>query len=432
MTQPKPLILFVLILFYITFSFGQKRNEKQDISTTKNSLQYIDFNYTPYIKSIQLSHIDSENSFPIIDINKSESLIISFDDLRADHRSFYYSVVYCNADWTASRLAPLDYLTGFNEDRIYTIQPAQNTSQSYTHYAFSFPNDLMQPKLAGNYLLKVYEDADEERLLFSRKIYVLKNEVNLDTEIIPSVIVSKKSKNQKLNIIVHSHQEIISPNVNLQVHVFQNQRPDNFKIVKTPAQITKHQITYNHPDSLDFEGNNEFRTLDLRSTRSTSSTIRNIMRDSAIHAELNTDEKISNSKYLFKPDENGRFFIRNIDFDDANTQSEYIYTLFSLKDTPNVKGDIYLVGAFNNYKLAIENKLTYNTQTEAWVTTQLLKQGVYDYEYLLMAQNEILTANYSGSFFETENEYQILVYYRKPGTYWDEIIGFKNITTIKQ
>lgn len=432
MTQPKSLILFVLILFCITFSFGQKRKEKQDISTTKNSLQYIDFNYTPYIKSVQLSHIDSENSFPIIDINKSESLIISFDDLRADQRSFYYSVVYCNADWTASRLAPLDYLTGFNEDRIYTIQPAQNTSQAYTHYAFSFPNDQMQPKLAGNYLLKVYEDADEERLLFSRKIYVLKNEVNLDTEIIPSVIVSKKSKNQKLNIIVHSHQEIINPNVNLQVHVFQNQRPDNFKIVKTPAQITNHQITYNHPESLDFEGNNEFRTLDLRSTRSTSSTIRNITRDSAIHAELNTDEKISNSKYLFKPDENGQFFIRNIDFDDANTQSEYIYTLFSLKDTPNVKGDIYLVGAFNNYKLAIENKLTYNTQTEAWVTTQLLKQGVYDYEYLLVAQNEILTANYSGSFFETENEYQILVYYRKPGTYWDEIIGFKNIKTIKQ
>ena len=117
-----------------------------------------------------------------------------------------------------------------------------------------------------------------------------------------------------------------------------------------------------------------------------------------------------------------------MDFAEQTTQSEYIYTLFSLKDSSNIDGDIYLVGGFNNYVRTALNKLTYNTEQKTWETVQLLKQGVYDYEYVLESADKTQISKFSGSYFDTENEYQILLYYRKSGTYWDEIIGFKQIT----
>lgn len=432
MIQAKSFILSALFLLCSLNIFAQKPKKKQDGNrTVKSTLIYDNINYCSYIKSVQLNHVDKEAVFPIINLQNQEFLKISFDDLRADNRALYYSVVHCNADWSPSRLPLLDALIGYEEDRIFEIQSSKNTLTPYTHYSFVFPNENSRPKVAGNFLLKVYEDADKARLLFSKRIYVLNASVNLDVEIIPSPISAQKSKNQKLNITVNSEQEIINPAVNMQIHAFQNQRIDNYKILKEISQISPQKITYNQPSTLDFKGNNEFRTLDLRSMRSTSSAIQNIVRDTVINAQLYNDDKVSNEKYEFKPDENGRFFIRNIDFDNAELESEYISAHFSLKDSANIKGDIYLVGAFNNFNTTIENKLKYNSESGLWETKQLLKQGIYNYEYIRKNGTEINTDLYAGSFFETENEYQILVYYRKPGTYWDEIIGFKNINTIK-
>jgi hypothetical protein len=432
MIQPKSFIICALLLFCDLISSAQKQKKGQGNNRTlKSTLVYDNINYCTDIKSVQLNYADKESAFPIIDLQKKDYLSISFDDLRSDSRALYYSVEHCNADWTPNRLPLLDALIGYDEDRIFEIQSSKNTLTAYTHYSFTFPNENIKPKIAGNFLLKVYEDADKARLLFSRKIYVLNASANLDVEILSSLLSAQKSKNQKLNIIVSSLQEIVNPAMNMQVHVFQNQRSDNYKILKDASQINPHKITYNQLSTLDFKGNNEFRTLDLRSMRSTSSAIQNIVRDGVINVQLYSDDQVSNAKYEFKPDENGRFFIRNIDFNDAALESEYISTHFSLKDSANIKGDIYLVGAFNNFNTTDENKLRYNANSRVWETKQLLKQGIYNYEYIRKSGTEIDTGSYAGSFFETENEYQIIVYYRKPGTYWDEIIGFENINTIK-
>ena len=430
-TKPFYLCFVFLILNLITVAQSTKSKKKLNVRTQRSELIYDNIDYISSIKTVKLHPLEEEAGFPIITKDKNEYLTITFDDIRADIRSLYFSVELCNADWTPSRVPVMDYLAGYTEDRINAIQSSQNTKIAYTHYSFTFPNDNIKPKIAGNYLLKVYEDADQTRLIFSRKVYVVNNLATLDVQLLPSLQTSKKQKNQKLNIVVNSTYEISNPRTNLQIHAFQNQRTDNFKILGEPAQITTQTISFNLPNTLDFEGNNEFRNVDLRSIRSASSHVKNIVHDTAIYVVLAVDDKRKLSNYMWNPDENGRFFIRNLDFEEANLQSEYIYTLFSLKDSANIKGDIYLVGGFNNFKTSAENKLTYNPTNKVWETTQLLKQGIYNYEYILKNGDKISTDVYSGSFFETENEYQILVYYRKPGTFWDEIIAYKNINKTK-
>lgn len=434
MIKYKSFILFLIILFFQFFGFSQTKQTKiQQSRTPKSTLVYENWVYNSNIQSVQVIRADQENSFPILDLNLNDVLTISFDDLRADVRSIYFSVEYCNADWTPNRVPIMDYLSGYQEDRIVAIEQSQNTIISYTHYTFSFPNENMQPKISGNYLLKVYEDSDKEKLLFSRRIYVMKKETDVTVNIIPSFFPEKRTQHQKLDIIINSVQKISNPTMNLQLHVFQNQRQDNTKILKTPNQISSNKISYTDSKTLDFESNNEFRTVDLRSIRSTSSSVNHINRDTFINAYLHFDERITGNKYIYQVDENGGFFIRNLDFENSNLQSEYVYVHFSLKDSANIKRDIYLVGGFNNFSISTANKLTYDTLSQSWTTTQLLKQGLYDYEYITLENQKLSTDYYSGSYFETENEYQVLVYYRKPGTYWDEIISFKNInTTTKQ
>src|SRR5690606_37971647 len=146
-----------------------------------------------------------------------------------DSRSFYYTVEHCNADWTPSRIPVMDYMSGYEEDRIYTIQSSENTKIPYSHYSFDFPNDNMRLKLAGNYILQVYEDADKSRLLFSRKLFVMNNMATTEISLVPSYQISKRVTNQKLNIKVHAVYDLINPNVNVQIHAYQNQRGDNIQ-----------------------------------------------------------------------------------------------------------------------------------------------------------------------------------------------------------
>ena len=429
----KSLLCCTLFLFLYQISIAQRTVKRQKLLPTERSnLIYDNINYVTAVKSVSILPAENENSFPILSLGKDNFFHISFDDLRADMRSLYYSLTHCNADWTPSRLSTIDYLSGYEEDRIYNIQSSENTNTPYTNYSFTFPNENIQPKIAGNYLLKVYEDGDKARLLWSRKIYVMENKTNIDIELMRSLLSQQKNTNQKLNLTINSSVELVNPTSNLQIHTFQNQRTDNSQILKNPTQISPHIVSYHDVKTLDFKGNNEFRRIDLRSIRSASTNIKELNRDSSIHAVLVTDNPTAIANYSRIVDENGKFYIRNLDFEKSATQSEYIFAYFSLKDSANIKGDIYLVGGFNNYNTSAENKMTYNPQSKTWENVQLLKQGVYNYEYLLKDEDKISTDRFAGSHYETENDYQILIYYRKPGTYWDEIIGFKNYNKTKQ
>lgn len=429
MIQPKSFILFLLSILFISISFAQKSNKKNSsVSRAETKLIYDNIIYNSSIKTVMVHPTERESQFPILSLSKSYILQITFDDLRADSRSLYFQVEHCNADCSPSRLPTMDYLEGYTEDRISDMKPSENTRIPYTHYRFNFPNDNTQLKKAGNYLLKVYENANPSELLFTQRFYVVEDLATIDAELVPSSQSNKRLRNQKLNLAINTNFEIANPRFSLQIHALQNHRTDNFQILREPSQISSQKIAYHLPQTLDFEGNNEFRTVDLRSVRNVSSQVRELNRDSSISAILEADRNISKENYIWKPDENGRFYIRNMDFAEQTTQSEYIYTLFSLKDSSNIDGDIYLVGGFNNYVRTALNKLTYNTEQKTWETVQLLKQGVYDYEYVLESADKTQISKFSGSYFDTENEYQILLYYRKPGTYWDEIIGFKQIT----
>lgn len=417
----------LILLCTATMAMGQKqKKEKKTFERSpRQEIVYDNKAYIPAIKTVQLFPVGKENKLPVYTLGSTDPLLLSFDDLRGDIRNYYFSIEHCNQDWTPSRASVLDYVEGFNEDRIEKFTSSIGTLQPYTNYSLSFPTQQLKPKLAGNYLLKVYEDADKDRLVLTKRFYVLNNLVTISTSIIPSTQVALRQNNQKLNISLKTGLTINNPQRDLTVLVKQNQRSDYQMTVQTPSYFANNEIKYSNAETLDFKGNNEFRYIDLRSFRLAAEGVRHINRDSSLQISLMGDEDNKGQTYGTTFDENGRFFIRNRDTEDQEGTGDYADVTFSLKTAQTFKGKIYLVGGFNDFQRTSANMLSLNTETGLWQVTLKLKQGLYDYEYVLEDDaGKLHTDFFAGSHFQTGNDYHILIYNRRMGTYWDELVGF--------
>jgi len=361
----KKFLTLALLLPLCLGAFAQKKKKRATRERTpKQELVYDNINYLPAIKSVRLHPLDVENALPVIELHSADQLTLSFDDLRGDVRNFYFSIEHCGTDWKPSRLSPLEYAEGFNEERILDYTPSVTTLQPYTHYRVDFPTRNTQPKIAGNYLLKVYEDADKSRLIISRRFYVLAPLMTVSPQLVPSVNVAKRNSNQKINLKINTGGLTVNnPYQDISILVMQNQRPDIQQRLTTPLFVSNNELTYNDNNTLDFGGGNEFRYIDLRSLRLASERIANIRMDTAVYVTLLPDQNYRDASYASVFDENGNFFIRNQDKANADTESDYAWVTFSLEEDAPEPGSVYVVGAFNKYIRDDSNKMTYNPAT---------------------------------------------------------------------
>jgi hypothetical protein len=129
--------------------------------------------------------------------------------------------------------------------------------------------------------------------------------------------------------------------------------------------------------------------------------------------------------YTYYPDINGAYVIRKARVENSNIEADYSYVNFSLTIPEIMDKKVYVYGGFNNFQLTDENLMEFNPLTQSYEAEILLKQGFYNYNYItLNAKNQIDTTEINGSFYETENEYQVVVYYSKFGSKYDRVIGY--------
>ena len=87
---------------------------------------------------------------------------------------------------------------------------------------------------------------------------------------------------------------------------------------------------------------------------------------------------------------------------------------------------MHVYGNYNNYVTDETTKMKWNENSGRYSHPMLLKQGFYNYKFVIVEEDGSIDQSIqpSGNYWQTENEYQILVYYRFPGGRFDELLGY--------
>ena len=87
---------------------------------------------------------------------------------------------------------------------------------------------------------------------------------------------------------------------------------------------------------------------------------------------------------------------------------------------------------FNNFRLTPDYKMDYNTEKGIYEKAILIKQGFTNYQYVVAdSKGNIDYENaIDGNFYQTENDYTIMVYYRENNDRYDRVIGKGNASSI--
>ncbi len=389
--------------------------------------------YQPNIKTVECYNAQQESSFPIIGLHTNDVILLSFDDLNGGSKSYNYTIEHCDADWKPSNLSPSEYLQSFTEDRIIDYRYSFNTKQKYTHYQLTLPNYNIAPKLSGNYLLKVYPEGNPAEPILTRRFYVVDQKAGLAAGIVPSNQVVNRTTNQKINFSVDvSALAVQNPYAEIRTLIMQNGRSDFSSMNTNPQFVQGGLLQFNDFQTNDFAGGNEFRRFDLRTLYSGGEHINHIYRDSVNTIMLMNDRVLDQPNYTFQYDNNGKFFILNADGRDPRTDADYAHVYFNLNYNPQNPNDaVFITGKFNNYQLNESSKMSYDASKGNFYTDLYLKQGVYDYHYVLKNNLGIDQTAVDGSHFETENEYQFLIYYRRTGSRYEELVGYQLLNSTK-
>lgn len=391
--------------------------------------------YRPEIKSVEFYNTAKQASFPIVNLRTGETVSLAFDDLSGGSRNFYYSIEHCDANWNSSNLSPLEYLQNFTEDRITGYSYSINTVQKYTHYELKLPNSNIAPKISGNYILKVYEHDDPSKLILTRQLFVVDPNIFITGDIVPSNNNAARETNQKIKFTLnYGVLKVQNPQADLHIFIMQNARSGTMQLNTQPSNIQGSQLIYNDMNANDFAGGNEFRHFDTRTMKLNSERVLHIYRDTVNTIVLLNDAARDQPNYTFQYDLNGSYYILNQDGTDPRTDADYSHVVFNLTTSKLPSGGTpYIVGRFNDYKLDERSKMNFDAANQKSTKSLFLKQGVYDYAYVWVnnagQEDDIVL---EGSHFETENDYEVLVYYRPTGARWDELAGYQVLNTVKK
>jgi len=378
------------------------------------------------IKTLLCHKKEDELSLPILNLNTDNQLLVSFDDLEADIKDYYYTIIHCNSDWTASDLMQSEYINGFMDEPITDYEFSFNTLQQYTHYSFSFPTEEMKALLSGNYVFKIFEQGGET--IAHKRFMVLETKLTIEAQVRRATLAEDRNTKHEIDFTIkHPNLVVGDPFSDIKVTIKQNNKEDNSITDLTPIFVKNNELVYDYEDDNTFWANNEFRHFDIKSLRYQSERIKNITYDSTnTHVHLFKDRKRPFDRYSIEPDINGKFFIKSQEGWKTAIEGDYAFVHFTLPVDHISYGDMYIIGGFSDWELKQEFKLKYNSKQKQYEGKIYLKQGYYNYHYALndISTDRVDVSFIEGTHYQTRNDYYVYVYYRAVGDRYDRFVGF--------
>jgi hypothetical protein len=416
------------ILFIFLFSFGKSFAE------TLSDLPLSDAIYSETIKTVVLypgsATGDDPTRYlrqPVVALDQNLPLTLEFDDLSPRGKSFRAKFIHCNADWSKSVLSDVEFTYEYNDYPITDFRQSFSTKVPYNHYVFQLP----KLKLSGNYLLIVYDDGDRKPVL-SRRFMVFEPLLKIGGGVVASSGIQEQRTAQQLDFsISHKGFPLASPQTDLKIVIRKNFRWDQSKTGFRPSSVNPFDQTLDFQFfklENNFPGGNEFRYFDSRTLAGRGFGIQAIERsDEYTELILQVDKPRAQSPYFQTDDFNGYYIVDHRESRNGSLQGDYTPVEFTLKAEEIPDREVYVNGAFNLWQLNEVNRMTYDPDNGVYHAIVMIKQGVVNYQYVIGfpdqgTSDEVVL---EGNFAATENDYDVLVYFRPPAGRADRLVGYR-------
>ncbi len=401
----------------------------------KSSAQEPDKIYKPYIATAQLFQYGDQTQLPVYNLGGGSRFELEFDDMEGNYKSYYYTYQLCDYNWQPVNLSAFDYIKGFTQNRISTYRYSSIAFTRYTHYQAILPEQNSLPTKSGNYILKVFTDGDTAKLAFTKRLLVVDAKASINASVVQLLGAQNFTTHQKVRFtITIGDLNAFSAAQQTKVVVLQNNRWDNAQKDIVPTFVRGNVLDYSNDNIANFPGGKEWRWLDLRSFRLQSDRI-----DHADYGKTFTNMYVvpdidrSAQRYVYYADYNGMYNIITYESINPFWQGDYATVKFSFAPPGGKlfdKKDIYLSGQFTDYELSDKYKMKYNDSTGLYEVSSFMKQGYYSYTYTLVDERGADKSNVlEGNYWETENNYTILVYYKSFTDRSDQLIGVGRINS---
>lgn len=406
--MPRLYLIPFFLLFIATTTFAQVEKE---IAPPYN------------IRTVALVQ-NGQNIVPIIRLG--DPFQLEFDDLFGNEANYYYTITHCDYDWRPSQLVKSEYLQGFDDIRIQTYTNSFNTLQIYSHYFLALPNKNTSLLVSGNYVIKILNE--DREVVFSRKFIMYEDLVSVPMQVKRTRTVSAINFKQNLDFSIKSPNILFqSPLKNVKVLLLKNGQLST-AITNVPAMYTiGNDLIYKYDTETQFWGGNEYHYFENKDIRAANNNIGRVQSTGGLYSSLlYSNNARAAQPYTFYPDINGNFVVKNLNSQNDNIEADYAWVYFTLSAPAYYgKNDIYVTGMFNNYALTPEFKMDFNKEKGVYEKAIMIKQGFTNYQYTIADKSgKIDDANaIDGNFYQTENNYFALVYYRENNQRYDRVIG---------
>lgn len=396
-----------------------------------------DYIYQSNIRFPEVYKTGSDQTNNIIELNSNQQLIFQFDDIDNDLKNLSYQVIHCNPDWTVSDLLHMQYMQGFESYNITESHFSQNTTQLYTHYSFTFPNEFMKPTISGNFIMKVFDTNDPDKIYFTRRFMVVQSVVSFpEAKVRYASDVMLRNTHQELYFTINTENIMVQDYINdFKVNIIQNNRWDNAIFGLTPQYILNTEVRFNYTNGeSSFAAGNQYRFIDIKTLQLINEPIVDIKIDGGrYHIRLREEVIRKYKNYQNRPDINGRYTVYNQDGFSTTIDPDYAILYFSLPNDPELKGkDVYLIGSFSFGTMLDTYKMKYDEYNDNYWLAMPFKQGYYNYMYAVKDPKTGLgdVTPVEGSYTECENDYTIMVYVRRPGDITHKLVGVQYINSL--
>ena len=377
--------------------------------------------------------------------NPENTLHISFDEMSHDVHFYTYTVQMMNGGMSATAslnggMLSSEYLRGFTTRDITDYEHSINTSREYTHYWFDFPNEDMAITKSGNYRLTIYEDGNPDNRVAEVDFCVVEPMVKIDTKVRANTDIEFNGRYQQVDVDVDFKPAGIRYQPSeISVVVTQNNRQDNSVTMTQPTFVEPNRLRYINNKALIFEAGNEYHHFDAFSCFYAGYGIDRVYHEMGDYHALLFPNEITKGQYIHEFDSDGRFVVNAERTNDSDTEAEYMWVYWTVPaEQPWFDGMLYVGGDIFGNELSLRNRMQYDAETKCYWLTALVKQGGYDYQYWFVPkvprdqvpstkvnQSKATLQRTDGSYWQTENEYAVYVYWRPFGARYDRLVGLQ-------